>query len=119
MALDGKPDLAQVLEYYARIEGRKLDLSRVSLTGWSKIRCPFHSDDHPSARINLDTGRFRCFACNAPSGDSFDVIMEREGIDFNDARKWATDNLGYEDTEVHQSPAPREYRPSWISNDDD
>ena len=119
MALDGKPDLIAVLEYYAKIEGRDLDLTRVRETGWSKVRCIFHDDRNPSAQINLDTGHFRCFACSAPSGDSYDIIMEREGIGFNDARKWASDNLGYEGGEVRGPPAPREYRPSWLSDDDD
>ena len=115
----GKPDLVAVLSYYSKIEGRDLDLGRVRSVGWSKMRCPFHEDRNPSAQINLDTGHFRCFACNAPSGDSYDIIMEREGIGFNDAKRWAADNLGYEDTEVQRTSAPRRYRPSWLPDEDD
>lgn len=119
MAVDGKPDLALVLEYYARIEGRGLDLSRVSDAGWNKIKCPFHDDHTPSAVVNFDTGRFRCYACDAPSGDSIDVIRGREGIGFNDAKRWAADNLGYEGGEVREAPTARRYSPSWSTDDDD
>jgi hypothetical protein len=31
--------------------------------------CPFHSDKHPSLRVNTSTGAFRCFVWDAHGGD--------------------------------------------------
>ena len=41
--------------------------------GWAKINCPFHADTVASGALNVDTKRFKCFACNH-SGDVIDVI---------------------------------------------
>jgi DNA primase len=48
--------------------------------------CPFHSDTHKgSFRLNVDTGAFRCFACDAKGGDVIAFTMQREGLEFRDA----------------------------------
>lgn len=118
MALDDKPEILAVLDYYAKIAGKDLGTETLREYGQSKIRCPFHDDQHPSATVNVGTGRFRCYACSAPSGDSIDVIQGQEGIGFNEAVQWARDNLGYEDAEVRESPDERRYTPSWLPDDE-
>ena len=44
----------------------------LKLTGggeWKNAVCPFHQDTHPSLRVRLDNGAFRCMVCGAHGGD--------------------------------------------------
>ena len=50
--------------------------------------CPFHSDhEHPNFHVNLDNGKWKCWACSA-AGSVFDFVMRREGLTFPEARDW-------------------------------
>lgn len=118
MSVEGKPDIEAVLEYYAKLEGREFDLGR-AMSGKVKIHCPFHDDRHPSASLNLTTERFYCYACSVEGGDSIDVIKGQEGIGFNAAKQWAADHLGWQDSDVCESPAAGRYRPSFGTDEDD
>lgn len=68
-----KPDLASVLDHY----GVVFDPTR----GSQKILCPVHEETVKSCSINLDEQWFNCHACGK-KGDSFTLIMEKEGVDF-------------------------------------
>ena len=46
--------------------------------------CPFHSEKTPSFNVNPETGRFRCFGCDA-SGDAITFVRDVEHLDFVDA----------------------------------
>ncbi len=47
--------------------------------------CPFHDDRaHPNFHINLDTGLWKCWACNA-AGDVFHFVERRDSIPFPQA----------------------------------
>ena len=105
-----KPDISAVLEYY------EADMSRVRPSGNSKLKCPFHEDKVASASVNLETGKFRCFACPA-RGDSIDLIVFKEGGDIRDALEWARSHTGFTGTGVRKA-APGRYRPSWAEDDD-
>jgi hypothetical protein len=62
----------------------------VSLIGagtWRSARCPFHDDNHPSLRVNVDTGAFRCMACGAHGGDVLAFHRLRYGLGFIEAAK--------------------------------
>jgi DNA primase len=60
-------------------------LSRPS-RGWSRGRCPFHqSKSGLSFSVNLDTGGFYCFGCDAKGGDVVAFLMRRDGVDFKHA----------------------------------
>lgn len=50
---------------------------------WRKMRCilPDHDDRHPSASVNVDAGKFVCYACDF-KGDGYDLIQRIEGCDF-------------------------------------
>ncbi len=48
--------------------------------------CPFHDDTEPSLSVNLRTGVFNCFGCKK-KGSLFDFYMERNGVDFPEAKK--------------------------------
>ena len=115
--MDEKPGIVEVLEHYAGLNGRDMHLTQSA--GRAKINCPFHDDAHPSAQVNLETERFRCFAnCGAPSGDSYDVIMGCEGIGFSEAQRWARDHIGGEGSQVRSAPSGGRYRPSFQRDDD-
>ncbi len=61
------------------IVGEYVTLRRVgrSLVGL----CPFHSEKSGSFNVREDTGRFKCFGCNA-GGDVFKFIQDIEHLDF-------------------------------------
>jgi putative DNA primase/helicase len=48
--------------------------------------CPFHDDHKPSLSVNIETGLFRCFACDA-SGDVFTFYQRFKDTDFPTALK--------------------------------
>ncbi len=49
-----------------------------------KGKCPFHDDRTPSFYVVPDKGFYKCFGCGE-SGDLFDWVMKRTGMDFADA----------------------------------
>jgi DNA primase len=51
---------------------------------WRAAVCPFHSDGHPSLRVNVEHGGHCCMACEA-RGDGVRFLMERDGLTFNEA----------------------------------
>lgn len=50
-------------------------------TGRQKVLCPFHGDTRPSAQLDFDRNRFRCFACDV-HGDGLDLLVSQEGLTF-------------------------------------
>jgi len=98
------------LEHYHRLFGpvdrRRRELDRDSLptpekylrgrgllTGktrgeWISIRCPVHkagAEVHPSMRVSLRDGHFRCHACGAKGGDIIALHRLVTGLGFRDA----------------------------------
>ena len=57
---------------------------------WKNAVCPFHKDTHPSLRVRIDNGGFRCMVCGAHGGDVLAFHMKRYGLSFIAAAK----NLG-------------------------
>lgn len=53
---------------------------------WRKALCCFHDDHHPSLSVNVETGAFRCFACDA-RGDQVAFHMRKYELDFKSACK--------------------------------
>ncbi|MFJ2814334.1 CHC2 zinc finger domain-containing protein [Streptomyces sp. NPDC087294] len=51
-------------------------------------RCPLHEDETPSFSWNTDRQLWKCHSCGK-GGDSFSLIMEKEGTDFVGARALA------------------------------
>jgi hypothetical protein len=80
---------------------------------WAKALCPFHPDNRPSLSINLRTGGFNCFACQARGGDAVDFLILRYGYDFRTACQklgvWREDNKS-------SKPLPRRLAP-WLVMD--
>ena len=74
----GLPDPAG---YYAR------ELPALKGQGpWRQAQCCFHEDRAPSLSVNVQTGHYRCFACEA-AGDLISFQMRRHGQDFKSACK--------------------------------
>jgi hypothetical protein len=62
----------------------------ICITGkgeWRDAICPFHQDSHPSLRINVNSGGFRCMACGAHGCDILSFHMQRHKLDFVAAAK--------------------------------
>ena len=59
-------------------------LGETDSNGWVQTRCPFHRDSNPSLGVNLKTGGFNCFACEAKG--SMEVFhMKRHNVDLETA----------------------------------
>ena len=52
---------------------------------WRSTLCPFHDDHHPSLRVNVDSGAFRCMACGAKGGDVLDFHRQQYALGFKEA----------------------------------
>jgi putative DNA primase/helicase len=75
--------------------------------------CPFHEDRNPSLSVNLVTGLFNCFGCDA-KGDVFDFYKKRRGLDFKAALAELAIRAGVElggkgDTSGYQSLSIKEF----------
>lgn len=81
------------LEFY-RLELRTMSPSKAH--GWCDGGlCPFHNDRRPgSFEVNLTTGAFRCFSCDARGGDLIDFIKLRDGLSFLEALQKLADDWG-------------------------
>ena len=85
-----KHPIKPVLEHYG------LQTFEDHRTGWVKVKCPFHDDSHASAAVNFDADQFKCFACQA-GGDTYKIIMDKEGMDFREAVIFAETIVGSSD----------------------
>lgn len=54
---------------------------------WKSALCPFHDDTHPSLRVRIDNGGFKCMACGAHGGDVLAFHMQRYHLPFVQAAK--------------------------------
>lgn len=55
---------------------------------WVAIRCPAHksgAEDHPSMRVSVFDGHFKCMACGAKGGDLVALHRLITGLGFRDA----------------------------------
>ena len=77
---EDKPDLAAVLDHYGVIYNPNKSSQ--------KCLCPVHEEHVQSCSVNLDEGWWNCQACNA-KGDSWNLIMLKEGLDFGPAVQYA------------------------------
>jgi len=80
---DHKTQILARLGFEAFYQGELQHLKPTS-GGNAQALCPFHEDKNPSLSVNLKTGLFKCFACEA-QGDVFAFYMRRHGCDFKEA----------------------------------
>lgn len=93
---NSKHDIVKVLEHY----GFTIPVR----TGWVTVRCAFHNDKVKSARLNIDKGGFRCFACDM-AGDVYSLIMKKEGVKYGEAVKIAERITGESHGELRAKPS--------------
>lgn len=55
--------------------------------------CPFHSDKHPSMRVNPAKQTYKCFVCGA-GGDVFEFLRQHEQMTFVEAVRWCAQKAG-------------------------
>jgi hypothetical protein len=64
-------------------------LLRADIRGtWAAIRCPVHKqggESHPSLRVSLEDGHFRCMACGIKGGDVLALHRAITGLSFIEA----------------------------------
>lgn len=76
-----KPNIEEYLHYIgADVPARG--------SGWRKMKCCFHIDSHASAAVNFDKNAFVCHGCGV-KGDTYSLIMYKEGLDFSEAKQFA------------------------------
>ena len=71
-------------------------------SGWRKMKCCFHIDSHASAAVNYDKNAFVCHGCGV-KGDTYSLIMYKEGVDFSEAKQFAEKVLTTGNTEVRNN----------------
>ncbi len=57
--------------------------------------CPFHNEKTPSFHVTPETGRYKCFGCDA-GGDVFSYVQKRENLSFLEAMHFLADRAGIE-----------------------
>lgn len=67
-----------------------------------KSCCPFHSEKSPSFTVAPDRGFFYCFGCGV-SGDSFEFVKLKDGVDFPTAKHKVLEILGVTEQEYNSS----------------
>ena len=89
------------------------ELRREDSRGWAKPKsgCPFHSSESKTSfAVNLRTGAYHCFGCEASGGDVVSFVMRRYSLTFKAAaqRLGAWDNAPQLDAVVvHQLESAR------------
>ena len=91
-----KHDIVKVLEHYGFVIA-------TNRGGWQSVRCAFHNDHVKSARLNIDIGGFRCFACDM-AGDVYSIIMKKEGVNYGKAVQIAEGITGESNGELRRKP---------------
>jgi hypothetical protein len=70
------------------------DLGVAGPEGWTEnSKCLFHDEKTGSFGVNINTGQYKCFGCDA-EGDLFKFHMIRHGVDFHTALKQLADFAG-------------------------
>jgi DNA primase len=94
-----KPSIEEYLNYIGA------DVPSVG-SGWRKMKCCFHIDTHASAAVNFDKNAFVCHGCGV-KGDTYSLIMHKEGIDFSEAKQFAEKFSATGNTEVRSQDRKR------------
>lgn len=68
-----------------------------------KANCPFHDEKTPSFYVVPDKGFYKCFGCGE-SGDVFNFVQKRLGLDFVESVKHVAARAGVEVREIRRGP---------------
>lgn len=85
--------LPDPLDYY---QDQGLNIAKRGSKGWRKSNCPF-CESRDNGNINIETGRFHCWGCDAKFGDIVDFQMALHSMDFGEAARtlgaWVCDGI--------------------------
>ncbi len=98
--------LPDPLDYYS---DQGLNIAKVGSNGWRKTNCPF-CESRDNGNINLQSGGYHCWGCDAKGGDVIAFQMALHGKDFTQAAKdlgaWVEDGKPAQ----RSKPMPVSYR---------
>lgn len=69
-------------------------------------KCPFHDDRQASLSINIETGQYRCHACDA-TGNGYTFLQQHQGMTKEQAKEYLHREAGIQP----KAPAKKEKRP--------
>ena len=107
MIPDGQVDEVRARADIVDIVGEVVQLKKAGRE--YKANCPFHEEKTPSFWVNPDKGVYHCFGCGA-SGDVFDFVRARMGLDFVDAVKHVAGRSGVQIREVYKADPEEDFR---------
>lgn len=94
---------------YAKIIAECLPVKDFVLTNDEfKTHCPFHDDKTPSFSINLSTGLYHCFGCEA-KGNIITFVSQIKNISYDKAKKYIEDQTGINPVENNLSYTVEDY----------
>lgn len=78
------------------LKEQSLDRFKNKLCGWAEAGlCPFHDDrSSGSFRVDLESGAYRCFSCDAKGGDIIAFTMAKYSLPFYEALKQLANEWG-------------------------
>lgn len=82
----------QVFEYYG-----------IRVNRYGMCCCPFHSDKHPSMKVDA---RYYCFGCGE-KGDAVDFVSKYFGLGLKDAATKICDDFHFSYDESYHAPAKK------------
>jgi 5S rRNA maturation endonuclease (ribonuclease M5) len=83
MSIDLKAEILSRLDFRA-LYAKELGPLKYGRGDQAMARCPFHDDTTPSLSLNLQSGLWQCFGCQA-GGDVFSFIQKKYKTDFQGA----------------------------------
>jgi len=75
MSIDLKAEILSRLDFRA-LYAKELGRLKNGRGDQAMARCPFHDDTTPSLSLNLQSGLWQCFGCQA-GGDVFSFIQKK------------------------------------------
>jgi transcriptional regulator with XRE-family HTH domain len=89
-------------------------LTRPNQKAWALANCPFHqSQSKRSFSVNVESGAFHCFGCDARGGDLIAFLRKREGYSFQRACEvlgcWRGEMSAIERRELNERRAKLRY----------
>lgn len=86
--IDYRAYYAEMIPWLDKSVGR----GKADSNGWiENIKCPFHDEQNGSFGINILTGQYKCFGCEA-KGDIFKFHMSRFSSSFSEAKNFIFTN---------------------------
>lgn len=78
------------------LKEQTLDRFKNKSYGWAEAGlCPFHDDrSSGSFRVNLESGAYRCFSCDAKGGGILAFTMAKYSLSFYEALKQLANEWG-------------------------